>query len=72
MIEKISALKNKATERANYYSKIGFPNLANEFTELVNILNEMEDIVRERDALKEEQEQRLRAAREKFDNEVID
>ena len=54
MIEKISALRNKATERANYYTKIDFPNLANEFTELVNILNEMEAIVRERDALKEE------------------
>ena len=53
MIEKISALRNKATERANYYTKIDFPNLANEFTELVNILNEMEAIVHERDALKE-------------------
>ena len=40
MIEKISALRNKATERVNYYTKIDFPNLANEFTELVNILNE--------------------------------
>lgn len=54
MIEKISALRNKAIERTNYYTKIDFLNLANEFTELVNILNEMEAIVRERDALKEE------------------
>jgi hypothetical protein len=52
MIEKISALRNKAIERANYYTKIDFPNLANEFTELVNILNEMEAIVKERDELK--------------------
>lgn len=52
MIERITELKNKATERANYYSRIDFPNLANEFTELVNILNDMEAIVRERDALK--------------------
>lgn len=52
MIEKISALRNKATERANYYSKIDFPNLANEFTELVNILNEMENIVKEKEELK--------------------
>lgn len=52
MIEKINELKNKATERANYYTKIDFPNLAGEFTELVNILNEMENIVKEKDALK--------------------
>ena len=52
MLNRIGELKNKATERANYYSNIGFPNLANEFTELVNILNEMEDIVREREELK--------------------
>lgn len=52
MIEKISALKNKAIERANYYTKIDFPNLANEFMELVNILNEMENIVKEREELK--------------------
>lgn len=52
MINRIGELKNKATERANYYSNISFPNLANEFTELVNILNEMEDIVREKEELK--------------------
>ena len=51
MIEKISALRNKAIERANYYTKIDFLNLANEFTELVNILNEMEDIVKEKEEL---------------------
>ena len=52
MLNRISELKNKATERANYYNKISFPNLASEFTELVNILNEMENIVKERDELK--------------------
>ena len=52
MLNRITELKNKATERANYYNKIDFPNLANEFTELVNILNEMEAIVTERDELK--------------------
>ena len=52
MLERINALKDKATERANYYSKIDFPNLANEFTELVNILVEMETIVKEKEELK--------------------
>jgi hypothetical protein len=52
MLKRINELKNKATERANYYTKIDFPNLANEFTELVNILNEMEAIVKEKDELK--------------------
>lgn len=52
MLNRIAELKNKATERANYYNKIDFPNLANEFTELVNILNEMEDIVKEKEELK--------------------
>ena len=52
MKERLIELRNKAIERANYYSRIDFPNLANEFTELVNILNEMEDIVKERDELK--------------------
>jgi hypothetical protein len=41
MKDRINELRNKATERAGYYSRIDFPNLANEFTELVNILNEM-------------------------------
>lgn len=52
MRERLAELKNKATERANYYTKINFPNLANEFTELANILNEMENIIKERDELK--------------------
>lgn len=57
MINRINELKNKASERAGYYSRIDFPNLASEFTELVNILNEMEEIVRERDALRAELEE---------------
>lgn len=52
MINRINELRNQANERAVYYSNIGFVNLANEFTQLVNILNEMEAIVRERDELK--------------------
>ena len=51
MIEKIGALKLQATKRADYYTAISFPNLAKEYMELVNILNEMETIVKERDEL---------------------
>lgn len=53
MINKITELKNKATERANYYSKLDFTHLAEEFTEFVNFLAEMENVVRERDELQE-------------------
>lgn len=52
MLNRINELRDKATERAVYYNKIDFINLAAEFTQLVNILNEMEAIVRERDELK--------------------
>ena len=52
MIEKIHELKIKSTERAEYYTKLNFVNLAAEFTALVNILSEMEAIVTERDELK--------------------
>ena len=52
MLNRIDELRNKATERAIYYNKISFPNLACEFTQLVNILNEMEAIMRDRDELR--------------------
>jgi uncharacterized coiled-coil DUF342 family protein len=69
MLNRIAELKNKATERADYYNKIGFPNLANEFTEFVNILNEMEAVVRERDKLKEKINNQISALREARDGE---
>ena len=79
MIERINALKNKATERANYYTKIDFPNLANEFTELVNILNEMEAIVKEKEelkarvqALEEEPKEKIIEAKAARDEEECD
>ena len=72
MINRINELRNKATERAQYYASINFINLATEFTQVVNILNEMEAIVRERDALKEEKEKRMKAAQEAREAEVID
>ena len=66
MLERIAELKNKATERANYYSRIDFPNLAGEFSELVNILNEMENIIKERDELKARVQVTEDQAREKI------
>ena len=72
MINRINELRNKATERAQYYASISFINLAAEFTQLVNILNEMEAIVRERDALKAEKEQIMQVARDRQDSEVCD
>ena len=81
MIERLIVLKNKLTEKANYYSNLGFPILANEYSEVVNFLSEMKDVLTERDELVarvqyfEEQErsrkEKIRAAQEgESDNEV--
>ena len=67
MIERIAELKIKATERANYYTRIDFPNLAGEFTELINILNEMENIVKEKEELKARVQVLEDQAREKIE-----
>lgn len=40
------AIKQKAIERNNYYSNIGFTNLANEFSEFVKFFDEIEAYVR--------------------------
>ena len=66
MINHINELRNKAIERANYYTKIDFPNLAGEFTELVNILNEIENIVKENEELRARVEVLEDEAREKI------
>lgn len=47
MIERIEQLKSIITQRVSYYSNIGFDNLANEFSNLLNILNEIEQIAKE-------------------------
>lgn len=44
MIERIQELKNIITQRINYYSNIGFTALANEFTNVLNILTEIENM----------------------------
>lgn len=54
MKERLIALKNKATERANYYSGIGFTILAEEFTEFANFLNEIENTIEKGELQNEE------------------
>lgn len=52
MIKRIQELKVIISERANYYSTIGFTNLAKEFTDVLNILNELENMALEQQELK--------------------
>lgn len=57
MKERIEELKSIITQRINYYSNIGFINLANEFTNVLNILNEVEDMARKLTEIKNEKEE---------------
>ena len=57
MKERIEELKSIITQRINYYSNIGFINLANEFTNVLNILNEIEDMARKLAEIKNEEEE---------------
>lgn len=52
MKERLVELKNRFTERANYYKKISFEHLANEFTEFVKFLSEIEKVIEENEKLK--------------------
>lgn len=52
MKERVIELKNRFTERANYYKNISFEHLANEFTEFVKFLSEIEKIIEENEKLK--------------------
>ena len=54
MIERIEQLKSIITQRVNYYSNIVFYNLANEFMNILNILNEMEQLAKDLNKQKEE------------------
>lgn len=54
MIERIEQLKSIITQRVNYYSNIGFDALANEFMNVLNILNEMEQLAKDLNKQKEE------------------
>ena len=47
----ISELKLQFDHLTNYYSNFDFPILSNHFRTVVNILNEMENIVKEKEEL---------------------
>ena len=74
MINEVIALKNHATERANYYSKLDFIVLAEEFTNFANFLSKTEKVIKENEELKarlqvlevelQTKEEIIRAARE--------
>ena len=50
--EKLAQLKFAIIERTDYYSNIGFINLANEFTAVGNFLAEIENVIKENEELK--------------------
>ena len=52
MIERITQLRNKASERARYYGNISFEILEAEFTEFAKILDEILPIAKENEELK--------------------
>lgn len=52
MKERVIELKNRFSERANYYKKISFEHLANEFTEFVKFLSEIEKVIEENERLR--------------------
>lgn len=52
MLNRIAAIKQKAIERNNYYSNIGFTSLANEFSEFVKFFNEIENVIKDNEELK--------------------
>ena len=76
MKERLVELKNKATERANYYSNLDFCILANEFTEFANFLNEIENVIEDNEKLRarvqtleEEARERMEIARAAHETE---
>ena len=52
MKERLLELKNKATEKANYFSNISFDTLSKDYTEFANFLSEIEEIIKENEVLK--------------------
>lgn len=50
--ERLAEMRLLINERTNYYSNIGFVNLANEFMTLGNFLTEVEDLIKETEELK--------------------
>lgn len=68
MINRLAELKNKAIERNNYYSNIGFTNLANEFAEFVKFFDEIENVIKDNEELKA----RVQTLEEKFNAKITE
>lgn len=47
MLERIMEVRAQAEKQAQYYTNIGFAQLAADYINTVNILNDMEDIMKE-------------------------
>jgi uncharacterized protein YqgV (UPF0045/DUF77 family) len=78
-IERVSELKLLYQEEVNYYGNLDFTNLQGKFQSLLEILAEIEEVIRERDNLKARVEEFERAEVERIeqlkynlDGEVID
>jgi uncharacterized protein YqgV (UPF0045/DUF77 family) len=78
-IERVSELKLLYQDEVNYYGNLDFTNLQGKFQSLLEILAEIEDVIRERDNLKARVEEFERAEAERIeqlkynlDGEVID
>lgn len=53
MIKRCEELKNHCNERANYYSKLDFTVLAEEFSSVANFLTEIEEIIKNYEEMRE-------------------
>jgi coenzyme F420-reducing hydrogenase alpha subunit len=52
-VDKVKEAKEKYKEQAEYFSKISFDTLANQFNEMVELCGEMIDVVEELNKIKE-------------------
>lgn len=53
MIKRCEELKNHCNERANYYSKLDFTILAEEFSSVANFLAEIEEVIKKYEEMRE-------------------
>jgi hypothetical protein len=53
MIKRCEKLKNHCNERANYYSKLDFTILAEEFSSVANFLAEIEEVIKNYEEMRE-------------------
>lgn len=66
-IERVNELKLLYQDEVNYYGNLDFTNLQGKFQSLLEILAEIEDVIRERDSLKARVEELERAEAERIE-----